>query len=55
MAYRVDAAVDPVEPTGRHPVFDGLLPQPHRKELPVPDDPVLPRSELRDLSIPWAV
>ena len=54
MADGVDAAVDPVEPTGRRPVLDGLLPQPHRDELGVRHNSVLLRSELSYLTVAWS-
>jgi hypothetical protein len=48
MAYRVNAAMDTVEPPPPHPPIDRVLAQAQRNELSATDDPVLSPRELRN-------
>lgn len=45
VTYRVDAAVDRMEPPGLEPVLDSSLPHPRLAKLPTGDDTPLSRSD----------
>ena len=53
MADGVDAAVDPMEPSGRRPVVDLRLREAQAIELPGRDHSMLPSGERGDLVICW--